>query len=99
MESERHAFHRFHAPWKSRKDGEIPTFPQRRRFIHSLAKEAEYGSTGVPWKNGNPKPGFPLSHRTDGLRRKEAESRELRTLTTRPGDLPKPKRITAEAEN
>ena len=29
-----------------------------------------------PWKSGNPKPqGFPLSHRPDGLRRKEGEGR------------------------
>jgi hypothetical protein len=24
-----------------------------------------------PWKNGNPNPGFPLSHRPDSLRREE----------------------------
>src|SRR5207237_9912805 len=45
-----------------------------------------------PWKSRKDG-GFPHSHRTDGLRRKEgAESREA-TKFNRPGDLPKPTRI------
>ena len=39
------------APWKSRKTGEIPTFPQLRRR--------------GGWKSGKPKTGFPLSHRPE----------------------------------
>ncbi|MGA2183534.1 MAG: hypothetical protein ABSH47_10940 [Bryobacteraceae bacterium] len=31
------------------------------------------GKNWVRWESGNPKPGFPLSHRTDGLRRKEGK--------------------------
>jgi hypothetical protein len=55
-------------PWKSRKSGEIPTFPQlRRRFTHREAKQEESKECG-PWKSGNPKAGFPLSHGPGSLR-------------------------------
>src|ERR1039457_4481988 len=33
MESQEQAFHPFHRPWKSRKPGVIPTFPQLRRLL------------------------------------------------------------------
>jgi hypothetical protein len=54
----------------SPKAGKIPTFPQLRRFIHvsyRTASKKRIGQCG-PWKSGNPKPGFPLSHRPDSLR-------------------------------
>src|SRR5450759_2442338 len=34
MESQEQAFHPFHRPWKSRKPGVIPTFPQLRRLLY-----------------------------------------------------------------
>ena len=33
-----------------------------------------------PWKSGNPKPGFPLSHRPECLRRKEKNGRLHKTV-------------------
>jgi hypothetical protein len=38
---------------------------------HSDARKKESGKNWARWKSGNPKAGFPLSHRTDSLRRKE----------------------------
>jgi hypothetical protein len=86
-------------PWKSRKGGEIPTFPQRRRLFELGSGRSYRRRTGVPWKSGNPKAGFPLSHRTDGLRRKEGASllqgRNSDTLTDGPALRPKPMKLNA----
>src|SRR6202049_157848 len=60
------------APWKSRKGGEIPTFPQLRRFVPRAKKTGDRKKCG-PWKSGNPKAGFPLSHSPDSRRRKEED--------------------------
>src|SRR5690242_14350207 len=80
-----------------RRDSHIPTAPT----VYSwLAKEAEYGRLVCRGKMEiqNQDFHFPTAPMACGARM-EAESRELRTLTTRPGDLPKPKRITAETKN
>ena len=61
------------APWKSRKQREISTFPQlRRRCACCFPKKLQNKNTFVcgRWKSGNPTAGFPLSHRPDSLRRK-----------------------------
>src|ERR1700693_200478 len=60
------------APWKSRKGGEIPTFPQLRRFVPRTKKTGDRKKCGL-WKSGNPKAGFPLSHSPDSRRRKEED--------------------------
>ena len=60
------------APWKSRKGGEIPTFPQLRRFVPRAKKTWDNKKCGL-WKSGNPKAGFPLSHSPDSRRRKEED--------------------------
>ena len=60
------------APWKSRKGGEIPTFPQFRRFVPRAKKTGDRKKCGL-WKSGNPKAGFPLSHSPDSRRRKEED--------------------------
>jgi hypothetical protein len=65
----------------------FPPFPRRLGNLANTARFPHFHSAdgclirlqdgedaedlGVPWKSGNPKAGFPLSHRTDGLRRKE----------------------------
>jgi len=62
----------------------------------------------VRWKSGNPKPGFPLSHRTDGLRRKEGDCvvdsgtrLEARTSERRPygGRFAPASRLIVQLEN
>src|SRR5438128_5494169 len=59
-------------PWKSRQRREIPTFPPRRlRLLAIGGSQNKTGTERGPWKSGNPKAGFPLSHRPDSLRRKE----------------------------
>jgi len=47
-ENQKQVSHRAHSPWKS----------QKARFPHSHRPGDEAG-----WKSGNPKAGFPLSHR------------------------------------
>jgi len=61
------------APWKSRPNREIPTFPQLRQrgFILDDKESKPQERIDGLWKSGNPKPGFPLSHSPDSLRRKE----------------------------
>jgi hypothetical protein len=49
-ENQKQVFLRAHSPWKS----------QEARFPHSHRPDDEAG-----WKSGNPKAGFPLSHRLD----------------------------------
>ena len=51
-ENQKQVFHRFPLPLEIAK-GAISTFPQPRRR--------------APWKSGNPKAGFPLSHRASLL--------------------------------
>ena len=50
--------------------GEIPTFPQLRRVLLLLERKASKQRTEKcgRWKSGNPKAGFPLSHRPESLR-------------------------------
>src|ERR1700687_1617536 len=55
-------------PWKSRRRREIPTFPQLRRRTPGWGKRKQELETVGPWETGNPKAGFPLSHRPDSLR-------------------------------
>jgi len=64
-------------PWESRKGSEIPTFPQRRRLLDSRSGRTQSKRTGARWKTGNPKTGFPLSHRTDSGTRKEHDCYEV----------------------
>src|SRR6266700_357548 len=60
------------APWKSRKGGEISTFPQVLLPLPSRQKNRGRRKNSGPWKSGNPKAGFPLSHSPEScLRRKE----------------------------
>src|SRR5438105_3261003 len=61
------------APWKFRKRREIPTFPQPPAVVGGRRENRGRGKNCGPWENGNPKPGFPLSHRPDSLRRKEGD--------------------------
>jgi hypothetical protein len=64
----------------------FPLFPRRLGNLAKAARFPHFHSaddcflpvqkgaskrTGVPWKSGNPNAGFPLSHRTDSLPRKE----------------------------
>jgi hypothetical protein len=65
--------------WKSRKDSEIPTFPQLRLFTGCPKNRPELRSC-VPWKSGNPRAGFPLFHRTDSLWRKETNLSKVSTM-------------------
>ena len=66
-ENEKHVFLRAHSPWKSQK-ARFPTFPPPRRQRR--------------WKSGNPKAGFPLSHRLDSylLKTKKEAWRPVATL-------------------
>jgi hypothetical protein len=82
MESQTQAFHLSTAPWKSRpnRHSHIPTAPATRAYIDKT--KANRKKNCGPWENGNPKPGFPLSHSPDRLRRKEKTSK--RTLIAKP---------------
>src|SRR5690242_15780317 len=89
-ENQRQVSLRARSPWKS----------QKRRFPHSLSRgglrtaqsqSQNQNQEGVRWKSGNPKPGFPLSHRTGSLRRKDGDAvvvsgtrQEARTSERRP---------------
>jgi hypothetical protein len=60
-----------HSPWKSLRDSHISTAPTVS-WIYS--RKPNPGTLQcVPWKSGNRKARFPLSHRTDSLRRKVAD--------------------------
>jgi hypothetical protein len=82
----------------------FPLFPRRLGNLAKAARFPHFHSaddcflpvqkgaskrTGVPWKSGNPNAGFPLSHRTDSLPRKEEPDcykSETVMLTTGPDD-------------
>ena len=71
VEIQQQDFHRSHSVLeisRKRPDSHIPTAPTVCARV--LAKQLRL-KNWVRWKSGNPKAGFPLSHRTDGLRRKE----------------------------
>jgi len=77
VESQRQASPSFHEPLEiSPRAGEIPTFPQLRRVVLSQTeKQAKQESRSVGrWKSGNPKAGFPLSHRPRGQRLQGAKA-------------------------
>ena len=62
------------APWKSRKGGEIPTFPQVLLPLPLSQQNRGRRKNNGLWKSGNPKAGFPLSHSPEScLRRKEED--------------------------
>ena len=53
---------------RKQRDSHISTAPT---VCYRVSTEQPRLKNWVRWKSGNPKAGFPLSHRTDGLRRKE----------------------------
>ena len=53
---------------RRQRDSHISTAPT---VCYRVSTEQPRLKNWVRWKSGNPKAGFPLSHRTDGLRRKE----------------------------
>src|ERR1700733_1507808 len=53
---------------RRQRDSHISTAPT---VCYRVSTEQPQLKNWVRWKSGNPKAGFPLSHRTDGLRRKE----------------------------
>jgi len=53
---------------RKQRDSHISTAPTA---CYCVSTEQPRLKNWVRWKSGNPKAGFPLSHRTDGLRRKE----------------------------
>jgi len=54
---------------------------KRPVVVHNYNNQKTKKNCG-PWKGGNPKPGFPLFHRPECLRRKEKKSRLHKTLDT-----------------
>src|ERR1035438_6206754 len=64
-------FHRSHSVLeisRKQRDSHIPTAPT---VCYRVSTKQPRLKNGVRWERENPKAGFPLSHRTDGLRRKE----------------------------
>jgi hypothetical protein len=63
---------------RKQRDSHIPTAPT---VCYRISAEQPRPKNWVRWKSGNPKAGFPLSHRTESLRRKEEN---LKVYTMRP---------------
>ena len=81
VEIQQQDFHRSHSVLeisRKRRDSHIPTAPTVCARV--LAKQLPL-KNWVRWKSGNPKAGFPLSHRTDGPLRRE---KFLKVYTMRP---------------
>src|ERR1039457_5860847 len=71
VEIQQQDFHRSHSVLeisRKQRDSHIPTAPT---VCYRVSTKQPRLKNWVPWESGNPKAGFPLSHRTDGLRRKE----------------------------
>jgi hypothetical protein len=71
LEIQKQDFHPFHSSLEishEQRDSHIPT---ARAVSIGNRENRETGKKCGPWKSGNPKTGFPLSHRPDSLRRKE----------------------------
>src|ERR1022692_3477836 len=71
VEIQQQDFHRSHSVLeisRKQRDSHIPTAPT---VCYRVSTKQPRLKNWVRWKSGNPKAGFPLSHRTDGLRRKE----------------------------
>ena len=60
-----------------RRDSPIPTVPAVYREGQKNKPELR---NCVPWESANPRAGFPLSHRTDNLRRKETNLSKVSTM-------------------
>src|SRR5690348_2461496 len=62
----------FHEPLgnlaKSRRDSHISTAPAVLTYVSDRTASKKRNGKCGPWKSGNPRPGFPLSHRPDSLR-------------------------------
>ena len=59
---------------RKQRDSHIPTAPT---VCYSVSTKQPRRKNWVRWKSGNPKAGFPLSHRTDSLRRKEENPKSV----------------------
>jgi hypothetical protein len=77
LEIQQQDFHRSHSVMeisRKQRDSHIPTAPT---VCYRVSTKQPRLKNWVRWKSGNPKTGFPLSHRTDGLRRKEEISKSV----------------------
>jgi len=77
MESQKQAFHPSHSSLEispKPRDSHLSTAPTTRPYLGET-KTNRKKNCG-PWKSGNPKPGFPLFHSPDSLRRKENSIQE-----------------------
>jgi len=73
VENQKQVSHPFHRPLEisqRARDSHIPTAPA---ILIGLRENRGTGKNCGPWKSGNPKAEFPLSHRPDSLRRKEGD--------------------------
>jgi hypothetical protein len=71
LEIQKQDFQRSHSVLeisRKQRDSNIPTAPT---VCYRVSAKQPRLKNWVQWKSGNPKAGFPLSHCTDGLRRKE----------------------------
>ena len=78
-------------PWESRKNREIPPFPQPRRLVLSSPIKSRPEENRSPWKSGNLKAGFPLlaqSQTACSARKKPTNhhERRVRPLSRYPPD-------------
>jgi hypothetical protein len=83
VESQQQAFHPSHRSLEispKPRDSPISTTPATRPYIDET--KANRKKNCGPWESGNPKPGFPLSHSPDSLRRKENSIQEKSAIQT-----------------
>jgi hypothetical protein len=96
LENQPQVFHPFHRPLKipqNRRDFNISTAPT----VLDCISENTGNLYGVPWKSGNRKARFPLSHRTGSLRRKVADSVSVSHDSGNPEQKSNPERKSVAA--